>query len=615
MKNFIKAIGTILLIPLLLILIQFYLNRQVVDVRYTLSENIPINLSTQSSSESVQQLTVKNLGNAKAEKIVVNIQGKINSYDLIKYSEVDKVDTVKKNEGIQLVYSELPTDGRFKVVIRSEGTGLKTNDITISHNKGEAKEALSSDSSKSGWERALVWIIYVLLFLVYSIRGSLIDNLQRKSRYLGDYKEILNKKGSPFYLNENKWNEIRQVALKTMINESCKFYSYEKIHESKCYNILSKDKPEYLKESEWESVLKELTKSIEEGIGGRISNIFYKIGDSINILELEKPKSLNKDTWNDIRKNILTKMKVVLQDNSFTGIYDKDVDELEVYKMLDNDKPKYLSEDEWNYLSSELIKILNNTIKYRASNISYDCEKLLKLINIKRPNKYSATKWDDFMKQFHDKYITMNMKKAMENELYLNNEELKKTLTEEKPEAISQEYWNKYIKYLKVFYNFNVVYNIHTGKNSIEFLKQQLPEFLYVLLKLEDEAYKMQLVDYTIEALKKDYEEFKSDEKPNWICEKDYNRIFQFLHDKNKLDTLISENNKENEILKEKKYELSIQSSNVKTLKDKVTSQLEIIDKLLLNPKSIDRIEDYEDTFSKGNFENLRKISELINNV
>lgn len=51
----------IFIIPIIIAIISgsyaFWINRQVVDVRYTLSENIPINISNQ--SQSVQQLVVK----------------------------------------------------------------------------------------------------------------------------------------------------------------------------------------------------------------------------------------------------------------------------------------------------------------------------------------------------------------------------------------------------------------------------------------------------------------------------------------------------------------------------------------------------------------------------
>lgn len=47
-------------------------------------------------------------------------------------------------------------------------------------------------------------------------------------------------------------------------------------------------------------------------------------------------------------------------------------------------------------------------------------------------------------------------------------------------------------------------------------------------------------------------------------------------------------------------------------LKGKVLSQLHLINAVLEDPLSIERIEDYEDIFSKGNYKNLKRISEIL---
>ncbi len=44
-------------------------------------------------------------------------------------------------------------------------------------------------------------------------------------------------------------------------------------------------------------------------------------------------------------------------------------------------------------------------------------------------------------------------------------------------------------------------------------------------------------------------------------------------------------------------------------LKTKILKQLTIIDDVLNNPESINKIEDYDNPFSEGNFRNLQKVS------
>jgi len=76
----------------------FYLSRSSVDLKYTLSERITIN----TQGESVQQLEIKNLGNASAEKIVINLIGDIKTHSIAKNVENDKVQEFSKSDGLQM---------------------------------------------------------------------------------------------------------------------------------------------------------------------------------------------------------------------------------------------------------------------------------------------------------------------------------------------------------------------------------------------------------------------------------------------------------------------------------------------------------------------------------
>lgn len=193
----------IILIPIIATIIGtsygFILNRQTVDVRYTLSENIPINVSNQSSSENVQQLVIKNLGNTKAENIVIDIQGKVTNYNVIKYSENDKEQNYSKSDGgIQLIYPELPPQGSFNVVIKSEGKGINIGDVTIKHSKGKAVEALSNDREKT----SPLWIVFIFgvyaICLLFYMKIIFTESWERKSIQKYYFTKVLSKKDHLF---------------------------------------------------------------------------------------------------------------------------------------------------------------------------------------------------------------------------------------------------------------------------------------------------------------------------------------------------------------------------------------------------------------------------------
>ncbi|WP_347350947.1 hypothetical protein [Acetoanaerobium noterae] len=110
MKSILKS----LIFPVLVLIVgstfSYYFLVNKADIRYTLSENIPITLSGSASTQSIQQIEVKNLGDAKAEKIVINISGNINTYELLKYSQSHRVTEYKTDKSFELIYPELPPE-------------------------------------------------------------------------------------------------------------------------------------------------------------------------------------------------------------------------------------------------------------------------------------------------------------------------------------------------------------------------------------------------------------------------------------------------------------------------------------------------------------------------
>ena len=64
--------------------------------------------------------------------------------------------------------------------------------------------------------------------------------------------------------------------------------------------------------------------------------------------------------------------------------------------------------------------------------------------------------------------------------------------------------------------------------------------------------------------------------------------------------------------LNNKLIEVNNEESKLKLKIEKVSKQLAFINSFLDSPDAIDRIEDYEALFSKGNYKNLKKIKDLL---
>src|SRR5258708_878367 len=95
-------------------LLMWSMNADRYDVRFTISEQIPLRLIGQNPAEAVQQLTVKNLGNRRADGVRVKISADIAQLELVKHSEAAAPKIFNTNALYELVYGDLPPDGAFR---------------------------------------------------------------------------------------------------------------------------------------------------------------------------------------------------------------------------------------------------------------------------------------------------------------------------------------------------------------------------------------------------------------------------------------------------------------------------------------------------------------------
>jgi hypothetical protein len=178
MKNMGKIIGSLLLVAIS-VLMTFWVNKKEANLRYTLSEQIPIAFSGGNSSDIIQQLEIKNLGNAEATRIVIRIQGSVSSHQLQKYASSD-IEQVFNGPPFEIIYPKLPPQAGIKLSIKSVSRGIGYNNLTISHDGGIAQEALSNNSKQSSLDIFtsffLALAVCCLFFLIISSRKSFVES-------------------------------------------------------------------------------------------------------------------------------------------------------------------------------------------------------------------------------------------------------------------------------------------------------------------------------------------------------------------------------------------------------------------------------------------------------
>lgn len=551
-----KQIISMLLIPLAIGLIVAYfafnLNKEFVDLRYAISEKIPTKYIESSTAETVQQLVVKNSGNIPAEKIQIKITGAIVEYDILKNSVSDTVEEHYSNGHFEAVYPSLPPGAQFSYIFKTNGMGLTKSLIEITHNKGKGTEALSSDlvstANKVGTFSTLALLIFYFVLFIIQGRSMAIDRLESSGSYTGFYEYL--SKSKPFYVTQDKWNSIRIKYIEKM------------------------SKVEYFHSANFE--------------------------------------------------------------------------ELEVYKILNHDKPGYLHVDEWELLKAKTAKYLVDYLSYSIKTSS-PFANLSKYFTIKKPLHFPENQWKEITEEINKNYI---VSKQLNELIYISSEGIIKELNAGMPDGMSPIHWENYKEYLLKIYYQIIHFEILRKREPFVFLREV---DLSILTRekqnsLNDLAYKIQLANFEDISSSYDAEKFLNGAKPEWMnsedlakfvkkaekytdLEKSINRYHSLLEALHNISNKIPLNEKPatikdkewNDIteleskvsaiaikIEEDKAELQISKEETQHLKNKILRQLEIVNGILTDHNSIDRIEPYDNPFSKGNFENLQKLSNAL---
>lgn len=558
MKTFIIT----LLVGIIVTLFTFYLNNDKPEIVYTTSENIAsFDESKLNTKSNIQQITVKNIGKSPAKHIQVKIDGTVLDNVIIKDSASDKIEL--HNESFELIYAELPPDGSFKLIIKSNLNKLNDTALTVKSSEGFAKNGLDNPKNSMSFFNYLAPLFY-LIFVAYLIREIL---LSRKIRIyslpnLEQVNFINNKK--PFYITENYWKELLTVFVREKIRSDLDS-STKKLNELNSYFILINKKPDYFSGEEWE----EITKKAKNTINQNIKNVFIKINYDDRLHSI---LSSYCDSKNQLPDNFRSELLILVSDSYIS--YKKHkyyINTEDLNNALAEEKPSFVKFEDWkNYIDYlerlQFIFILNDISKsyreptkvlkkyekslknnkHKLEEITYDIEfnkyllKTLRGINFYNPTKLSSKPYwikDSDYNELKEIADTFNSTKREKEEIKVQSEIISKLISdlelpEVRPGFIPQYYWNDFKKYAE---------NMKSNKSTRETLS-----------------------------------------------EKEYQL--------NKQESLLISKNKQTD-----------------ELKNLIENQLKIINNLIKEPSSIYRIEEYSNPFSSGNLENLKCLADFLN--
>lgn len=534
--------------PIFVVYLNAKLSQEGPTLMYSLSESIPTNLSGDSFLESIQELSILNLGNLPAKKIRVKINTTIKKYELLKYSPSDKVSVNHSDNVFELLYDELPPDSQFKLVINSNWPSLLKGTLDVSHSKGKAVEKLKDIMSKINIY--LFWGLIAIYFLamIFGSRKMSIDSLESNSKY--DPLKLLKRK-QPLYISNEKWDAFRENSIKNLIKRD--YYYFSEPYETPSYKFLYKDKPDFLSDLEWERLVEESNEMLSKLLIHKVEFIsFYR--DSENLLNLKRPKHFREKEWNEIFQKINERVIT----NRIEELIEYHLRSDTILKEIKKDFPKGAIPELWEKYHVFIRELYFVAIAVEcASSISPIKELKLKEINLLE--KYCRNRLQDLA--YHMQLMKIlplhDIKKAEE---FLNNKET---------DWIAENDYNILKKQAEHTLELNKLLNKNTIiQNSLKTILDRIP---------------------------------LSDSMIKELPETDKEKLKQ-------INSSIVETEKE---IKKKENELNKLSLHTESLKSKIEKQLNIIHEFIQDPTVFERIEDYSNVFAPGNFKNLLKIAEF----
>lgn len=529
----------------------YFFGQDKVELHYYLTEPIPVLLSNGEVLESVQQLTVINTGEVTIESIGIKIKGKIKEVSLIKNFVDDKVSQSISDTFLQAKYSKLPPNSKFGFIIKSSVGGVTSSHIDISYSKGKAVDALEPSENSDTW--AVAYILFISIYFIYMF-FSMLKGRKTNAIEFSSYEDILIvlNQTKPFYLNQNDWDSARKKYIES--KRDIKYFHATNIQEDESYKILNSEKPHNATDFEWSNLIETMCEHFAE----------------------------------------LYKYKIKTCSN-----------EEQVFDLLSIDKPKNISELVWKDLNREGCEELYSISNVYKHSYSFFYEPSKKFILDEAPKNIDKNVWADYVAALKDKYfiyILFNVSDRLSSRIFNIKEYDLDILDKRQKQDIEHLIYN--LKFNK-FLNITSLYNAKNFLESLDYAwlseddRSKLEEIANSHIKLNEDIEEYRLLRMNLESIINGVRLGDNHEKLDIDMWKELKEIERKVID-------IPEKNREEKSLIEKdKIEIS-------EIKSRVVKQLSLISNILNNPKTVNEIEDYDNPFAEGNFNNLKKVAELL---
>lgn len=285
--------------------------------------------------------------------------------------------------------------------------------------------------------------------------------------------------------------------------------------------------------------------------------------------------------------------------------YSTTIDQSSYYQLLNHSKPTLLSEEHWVKLQDQAIGQLKSRLSREVTRYS-KVANLVDLFKLKKPKALPLEIWTAFQESLNEQ-IQINLIPTHINAAgFINILEPNSLILKGLPDPLADKIRNSVQKSYSDYLAEGVGLELMGGPlTALKIARFDL------LTADQSESLKKRLLRLArIKAMPNSWdfrtlELFISDGRPEWMPEEEFNSLCEFVSQSKALSD-------ERDALNEKKTNLEITKLEVENIKKRVLVQLDLIDRVLMNPNSIDKLEDYDQTFAPGNRKNLELVASLL---
>lgn len=324
---------------------------------------------------------------------------------------------------------------------------------------------------------------------------------------------------------------------------------------------------------------------------------FRKWADEKEIFRNDKPWYASSSEWSEMQFEAI--------ERSIRGYSFSAIEQTAYFKLLSRSKPTLLSEEHWARLQKQASESLMERFSKEVTTYS-TTEKLADLFKVNKPDAFSISNWAEVQKSLNDRIIAKLLPASMRAEDYVSILDSNNKMLNGLPESTR----NKIRELAQNYYADDL-----TNRKSLELMSD--PSAVLQTARLDlltaDQAEHVKNKVLRIARMVampshwsiRELELFISKGRPEWMKEGEFDSISEIV---SQAKTLSDERND----LRQQEIELSSKKLEAENLKERVVAQLDLIDRILTNPSSFDRIEDYDKIFAPGNRKNLELVASLL---